>query len=109
MKVGVALDDFGTGYSSFNYLRNLPISQIKIDRGYTRQLATSRYNRTFITFVNQLSKELKLELCVEGVETEEEVEILREMDITHVQGYYFERPMEADVFYREFPENSRKK
>lgn len=105
LHAGVALDDFGTGYSSFNYLRNLPISQIKIDRGYTKQLATSRYNQTFITFVNQLSKELKLELCVEGVETEEEVKILREMDITHVQGYYFERPMEADVFCREFSNN----
>ena len=108
MGVGVALDDFGTGYSSFNYLRNLPISQIKIDRGYTRQLQSSKYNQTFIAFVHQLSKELKLGICVEGVETIEEVEILRDMGVTHVQGYYFDRPMESDVFCREFPGKSTK-
>ena len=101
--VGVALDDFGTGYSSFNYLRNLPISQIKIDRGYSRQLQTSKYNQTFISFVHQLSKELNIELCVEGVETEAELEILRNMGISVMQGYYFDRPMEADVISREFP------
>ena len=106
INVGVALDDFGTGYSSFNYLRNLPISQIKIDRGYTRQLQSSKYNQTFIAFVHQLSKELRLELCVEGAETEEEVNILRDMNIEFVQGYYFDRPMEADVFCREFPGKS---
>ena len=101
--VGVALDDFGTGYSSFNYLRNLPISQIKIDRGYARQLPTNKYNQTFISFVHQLSKDLQLELCVEGVETEEELELLRKMKISVLQGFLFERPMEADVISREFP------
>ena len=101
--IGVALDDFGTGYSSFNYLRNLPISQIKIDRGYCRQLQSSKYNQTFIAFVHQLSKELKIDLCVEGVETEAELGILRDMGISVMQGYHFDRPMEADVISREFP------
>ena len=100
--IGVALDDFGTGYSSFNYLRNLPISQIKIDRGYAHQLPSNHYNQTFISFMHQLSKELQLELCVEGVETEEELNLLRKMKISVIQGYYFERPMEADVISREF-------
>jgi len=103
MEVGVALDDFGTGYSSFNYLKNLPISQIKIDRGYARQLPTNQYNQTFISFMHQLSKELQLELCIEGVETEEELELLRKMRVSIIQGFYFERPMEADVISREFP------
>ena len=101
--IGVALDDFGTGYSSFNYLRNLPISQIKIDRGYSRNLEKNKYNQTFISFVHQLSKELSLDLCVEGVETEAELAVLRDMGVTHLQGYLFERPMEADVISREFP------
>lgn len=100
--IGVALDDFGTGYSSFNYLRNLPISQIKIDRGYAHQLPSNHYNQTFISFMHQLSKELQLELCIEGVETEEELNLLRKMKISVIQGYYFERPMEADVISREF-------
>lgn len=103
LDIGVALDDFGTGYSSFNYLRNLPISQIKIDRGYARQLPTNHYNQTFISFMYQLSKELQLELCIEGVETAEELELLRKMQISIIQGYFFETPMEADVISREFP------
>jgi len=101
--IGVALDDFGTGYSSFNYLKNLPISQIKIDRGYAHQLPTNHYNQTFISFMHQLSKDLKLELCIEGVETEEDLELLKKMRISIIQGYFFERPMEADVICREFP------
>lgn len=101
--VGVALDDFGTGYSSFNYLRNLPISEIKIDREYTRQLQENQYNQTFVSFMQQLSEQMNLKLCVEGVETEEELNLLRSMDISMIQGFYFERPMEADVICREFP------
>ena len=101
--VGVALDDFGAGYSSFNYLRHLPITEIKIDREFTRQLQDSHYKQTFISFVHQLSKELKVGLCVEGVETKEELEVLEKMGIDTIQGFYFERPMEADVISREFP------
>lgn len=101
--VGVALDDFGTGYSSFNYLRTLPITEIKIDREYTRKLQENQYNQTFISFVHQLSKELKVGLCVEGVETKEELELIEKMGIDTIQGFYFERPMEADVISREFP------
>lgn len=102
MHIGVALDDFGTGYSSFNYLRNLPITQIKIDRGYVHDLGNNQYNQTFISFMQKLSEELKLELCVEGVETEHEYKLLKEMNVSCMQGYYFERPMESDVIRREF-------
>lgn len=101
--VGVALDDFGTGYSSFNYLRNLPITEIKIDREYTKKLEENQYNQTFITVMHQLTKQMDMKLCVEGVETLEELEMLRSMGIKLIQGYYFERPMEADVICREFP------
>lgn len=101
--VGVALDDFGTGYSSFNYLRDLPITEIKIDRQFTSQLQESQYKQTFISFVHQLSKDLDIGLCVEGVETKEELELLEKMGIDTIQGFYFERPMEADVISRELP------
>lgn len=101
--VGVALDDFGTGYSSFNYLRTLPITEIKIDREYTKELQANQYNQTFVSFMQQLSQQMNLNLCVEGVETEEELNLLRSMDISMIQGFYFERPMEADVICREFP------
>ena len=103
MGIGVALDDFGTGYSSFNYLKNLPISEIKVDHEYVQNLPENHYNQTIISCLYHLSQDLNLELCVEGVETEEELEILKNMGISLIQGYYFERPMEYDVIRREFP------
>ena len=101
--IGVALDDFGTGYSSFNYLRNLPISQIKVDREYTQNLPANHYNQTIISCLHHLSQDLNLELCVEGVETRDELTLLKNMGVSLIQGFYFERPMEYDVILREFP------
>lgn len=106
--IGVALDDFGTGYSSFNYLRKFPISQIKVDREYARQIQVNRYNQIIVTFLHKLSEELQMELCVEGVETEEELEVLQKMGISMIQGFYFERPLEADIIRREFPQKVKK-
>ena len=103
---GVALDDFGTGYSSFNYLRNLPISQIKVDREYTKQLPANHYNQIIVSSLYRLAEDLHIELCVEGVETEEELNILKEMGVSMIQGFYFERPLEADMIRREFPNRS---
>ncbi|MBE5970940.1 MAG: EAL domain-containing protein [Lachnoclostridium sp.] len=102
MGTGVALDDFGTGYSGFNYLRELPITHIKIDRSYVRNLQNDKYNQTFISFMSQLTKDLKMEICIEGVESEAEVELLRQMGVSVIQGYYFDQPMEADMILREF-------
>ncbi len=106
--IGVALDDFGTGYSSFNYLKNLPLTQIKVDREYTKNLPANRYNQIIVSFLYNLSEDLKLGLCVEGVETEDELNLLQEMGVTMIQGFYFERPLEADVFRREYPNRLKK-
>lgn len=100
--VRVALDDFGTGYSSFNYLKNLPINQIKIDRSYVQNLQENQYNQTFISFMQQLSRQLDLEMCVEGVETQEEFDVVKNKGISLIQGYYFEKPMESEMISREF-------
>lgn len=100
--VRVALDDFGTGYSSFNYLKNLPINQIKIDRSYVQNLQENQYNQTFISFMQQLSGQLDLEMCVEGVETQEEFDVVKNKGISLIQGYYFEKPMESEMISREF-------
>lgn len=106
--IGVALDDFGTGYSSFNYLRNFPISQIKVDREYAKQIQVNHYNQIIVNFLNKLSEELHMDVCVEGVETKEELDALRNMGITMIQGFYFERPLEADIIRREFPQKIRR-
>lgn len=98
---GIALDDFGTGYSSFNYLRSLPISQIKVDREYTLHLNSDPYNQIIIKCLYDLSQTLGLKLCVEGVETEETMKLLLDMGITFMQGFYFDKPLEADVFFND--------
>lgn len=105
--IGVALDDFGTGYSNFNYLRQLPLSEIKVDREYVKQISDSRYNQIIVSFLHNLSEDLKLKLCVEGVETEPELKQLLGMGVSMIQGFYFERPLEADVIRREFPEKAK--
>lgn len=99
---GIALDDFGTGYTSFNYLRNLPISQIKIDKTYVNDLVKNQYNQIIIKCLYDLSQNMGLELCIEGVETKETLDILARMGATIIQGFYFERPMEADIIRKEF-------
>ncbi len=105
--VGVALDDFGTGYSGFNYLRNLPLTQIKIDRAYTTEIQNNHYNQIIVSFMKNLTENLNLQLCVEGVETMEELNVIREKGIELIQGFYFERPMEAEMFRKEFPDRAK--
>lgn len=100
--IGVALDDFGTGYSGFTYLRNFPINQIKVDREYARDISNSRYNQVIVSFMHNLSRNMDVELCVEGVETEDELKVLTDIGVSIIQGYYFERPMEAEVIRKEF-------
>lgn len=99
---GIALDDFGTGYTSFNYLRTLPISQIKIDKTYVENLAENEYNQIIIRCLYDLSRNMDLELCVEGVEDEQTLNILSDMGVRLIQGFYFERPMEAGIIRKEF-------
>ncbi|MDO4272413.1 MAG: EAL domain-containing protein [Eubacteriales bacterium] len=102
---GIALDDFGTGYTSFNYLRRLPISQIKIDKTFVQNLPDNKYNQIIIQCLFDLSQNIGLELCVEGVETQNTLDILSEMGVRLIQGFYFERPMEADIIRREFKQH----
>lgn len=102
MGVGVALDDFGTGYSGFTYLRKLPISQIKVDREYARDLHRNHYNQVIVSFIYNLSEDMGVDLCVEGVEQEEELQILQNMGVSTIQGFYFERPMEKEIILKEF-------
>lgn len=100
---GVALDDFGAGYSGFRYLRNFPISEIKIDLEYIRNLPANRYNQIVVSFLRELSEEMGYVLCAEGVETEEELTILKDIGVSVIQGFFFERPMEAEMIRKEFP------
>lgn len=93
--VEIALDDFGTGYSSMSYLRRLRVSEIKIDRSFITDIVTSDETRMIFDSIVDMVRGLGMRLVVEGVETLEQVDILKELGGQYGQGYYFGRPMPA--------------
>jgi diguanylate cyclase (GGDEF)-like protein len=95
MGIAVALDDFGTGYSSLSYLRSFPFDKIKIDQSFVRDLAANRESMSIISAVTGLGRSLSMKTTAEGVETQEQLDKLREEGCTEVQGYLFSRPRPA--------------
>ncbi|MBU1174079.1 MAG: EAL domain-containing protein [Alphaproteobacteria bacterium] len=96
MGVGVALDDFGTGYSSLGYLTTMSFSKIKIDRAFTRDIATDERARKLLVSVARLSRDLDMTVTVEGVETDAQLDvIIANTNIEHAQGFLFGPPLVA--------------
>ncbi|KQW29551.1 hypothetical protein ASE36_14115 [Rhizobium sp. Root274] len=96
---GIALDDFGTGYSSLNHVHKLPLTKIKIDGSFVRDIHTRRTSFKIVKSVLALCAEMELQAIVEGVETEEELRILEGLGVEAVQGFYFGKPMEATATF----------
>lgn len=92
----LAVDDFGMGHSSLAYLVSLHIDRLKIDRSFVKGIATSRENQALIAALIGIGHALSIDIVVEGVEDEEEAEVLRMLGCRHAQGYYFARPMPAN-------------
>ena len=95
--VRVAIDDFGTGYSSLSSLRQFPVDTIKIDKSFTKSMTTSPESRALVMTFIHLGRDLGLNTLVEGVESFEEMDLLRDTDLTMVQGYLFSRPLDANA------------
>ena len=93
--VRVALDDFGTGYSSLSYLRAFPFDKIKIDRSFIIDLLNSDGATAIIKSITTLAEALGMETTAEGVENAGQLDILREQGCSHIQGYYFSKPISA--------------
>jgi len=91
--VRISMDDFGTGYSSLSYLRSFPFDKIKIDRSFIHELATREDSMAIVRAVTGLGKSLGIATTAEGVETTEQLEILRNEGCTEVQGYLFSPPI----------------
>lgn len=98
MGITIAMDDFGTGYSSFSYLRQFPIDAIKIDQSFIRNLSYEDESSAIVKVMIQLGHALGLDVVAEGVEEEDELEILRALDCDIIQGYYYSRPLPVDAF-----------
>lgn len=91
----IALDDFGSGYSSFGYLNQLPLDTIKIDRSFIRQITTSVTSREIVAGILRLCRALGLTCIVEGVETDDVLDVLRGLGADVIQGYLFGVPVDA--------------
>nr|WP_315261494.1 EAL domain-containing protein [uncultured Duganella sp.] len=96
-KARIAIDDFGTGYSSLAYLKRFPISVLKIDRAFIRDLPGSQKDGAICNAVLDLAKHLDLSVVAEGVETEEQLHYLEQRGCQYIQGYLTGKPMAANV------------
>ena len=94
--IGLAIDDFGTGYSSLIQLRQLPFTEVKIDRLFVSDLARSRDSRVIVKTIIDLAQGLGLTATAEGVETTEQLAILRSLGCDVVQGYLIAQPLGPD-------------
>ncbi|MCL1924876.1 MAG: bifunctional diguanylate cyclase/phosphodiesterase [Defluviitaleaceae bacterium] len=91
--ISMSLDDFGTGYSSLGRLKRLPVDNIKIDRSFIKNLHNSEYDKLFVRMVIELAKCLSLTTICEGVETVEDLKVVKGLGADYVQGYLFSRPI----------------
>ncbi len=91
--IRISCDDFGTGYSSLNYLKRLPIDTIKIDKSFIRDMVSDPVDVSIIRAILGMAEQLKLEVIAEGVEEAAQLNMLRDLGCTVVQGYYFSRPL----------------
>ena len=95
--VGLAIDDFGTGYASLTYLKKLSIDVLKIDKSFTAALATDDGDKRIVRSTIQLAHEFGKKVVAEGVETAEVAAILRQLGCDIAQGYFFAKPLSADL------------
>jgi diguanylate cyclase (GGDEF)-like protein len=94
--MSLAIDDFGVGYSSLSYLKNFPVTSLKIDRSFVRDLPDNEDDAVIVQTIINLAKNLNIQLVAEGIETSEQVEFLLSRDCGIGQGYLFSRPVPAD-------------
>ncbi len=96
--VGVAVDDFGTGWSSLRYLRRFDTSTVKIDREFTQAVADEPRTRVLVASVIEMARSLDLYSVAEGIETLDQLDVLRTLGCRFAQGYLFDKPMSAERF-----------
>jgi len=95
----LAIDDFGTGYSSLSALQQFPISTLKIDRSFVRNVATKSADATIVGTIVQMGRNLNMDVVAEGVENEQQLNVLQRLECNYVQGMLFGNPMSSDNYF----------
>jgi EAL domain-containing protein (putative c-di-GMP-specific phosphodiesterase class I) len=95
--VSIAMDDFGTGYSSLSYLRRYPFDVLKIDRSFISDITVDQADRELINAAIAMAHGLNLKVVAEGVETEAQLNHLKEQNCDYAQGYFFSQPVSPEV------------
>jgi EAL domain-containing protein (putative c-di-GMP-specific phosphodiesterase class I) len=95
--ITIAIDDFGTGYSSMSYLNTMPIDKIKVDRTFIKNYPEYDDGKLAKILI-EMAKSLELEVLTEGAETKEQVDYLKNIGCSIVQGYYYSKPLELEAF-----------
>jgi diguanylate cyclase (GGDEF)-like protein len=96
MGVRLSMDDFGTGYSSFYYLKSFPLDNIKIDRAFINDITRTKKDADIVKAIIAMAHTLELNVIAEGVETQEQLELLQEFECDEMQGFLFCRPLPAE-------------
>ena len=94
----IEMDDFGSGYSSLNMLSSMPVDVLKMDRGFIRNIEYSAQDFRLVELILDIAKNLKMPVIAEGVETENQLAMLKHAGCDFVQGYYFSRPVPPEEF-----------
>jgi EAL domain-containing protein (putative c-di-GMP-specific phosphodiesterase class I) len=98
--VSLAIDDFGSGYSSLSYLKNLPFDKLKIDREFVVEIHLRKDSQAICRSLIELTRGLGLQILAEGVESLDEVEMLRNFGCSIFQGFFFAEPLASDQFVK---------
>lgn len=93
--ITISIDDFGTGYSSLNYLKSLPVDTLKIDRSFIMEIVTDDYDKKIVKSIISLAHGMDLLVVAEGVETQEQYDLLKTISCDVIQGYLFSKPLPA--------------
>ncbi len=105
--VDISIDDFGTGFSSMSHLKMLPVDEMKIDRSFVTDVATSPHSQKIVNSIVRLAHELQLVVVAEGVEDEHALAYLRSINCDYAQGYFFGKPKPAEPVVAEWMEATR--
>ena len=103
--IKLSLDDFGTGYSTLGYLHRFPVDYLKIDKSFVQTVGLGGENARIVETIVSMAEHIGMMVVAEGVETEEQLEFLRQINCGYAQGFYFSHPIDLEGVYQLLDQN----